>query len=235
MAADVTSLVSLLARYDKENGGGVVTAAGPRRNATLIQKTEIDSPSSCNSLQDLNLPPPPPPPPTTTTVLNVADHPSSALDLKLRALAAVPQAEYQSVCTLEKVKSALARAERESHQKLHRPDPSGGSTSPASSSTTTSSAKRRPTEDCDGDSTCSPPGLEGGAAAEMVAAGCPSCLLYVLISLSKPRCPRCNSAVPLPLPRNNSAAQKKQRIDLNALSSAATATTSAPLRTVKFF
>lgn len=44
---------------------------------------------------------------------------------------------------------------------------------------------------------------------ETYTAGCPSCLLYVLISRNNPRCPRCNIIVPSP----NSL--KKPRIDLN--------------------
>ena len=146
---------------------------------------------SGGKVHDLNLPPPPPP-------------------LPLNMLQQSP-VEYQSVCTLERVKSALER--------WHRPE------SPASSSTTTSSLKRRLSDDVEGDSTSS-------MSSEMVAAGCPSCLLYVLISSTKPKCPRCNSEVPLPLPVNS----KKQRIDLNALNaSSVVATNSVPLRTVKFF
>ncbi|KAK9077655.1 hypothetical protein SSX86_005992 [Deinandra increscens subsp. villosa] len=47
-----------------------------------------------------------------------------------------------------------------------------------------------------------------GVDDEAYAAGCPSCLLYVLISRSNPKCPRCNMALP---PTN----MKKPRIDLN--------------------
>ncbi|XP_076944932.1 uncharacterized protein LOC143615780 [Bidens hawaiensis] len=44
---------------------------------------------------------------------------------------------------------------------------------------------------------------------EAYAAGCPSCLLYVLISNKNPKCPRCNVTVPYP------TTMKKPRIDLN--------------------
>ncbi|KAI3804699.1 hypothetical protein L1987_26437 [Smallanthus sonchifolius] len=44
---------------------------------------------------------------------------------------------------------------------------------------------------------------------EAYAAGCPSCLLYVLISSRNPKCPRCNMTVPSP------THMKKPRIDLN--------------------
>ncbi|XP_078428738.1 uncharacterized protein LOC144700985 [Wolffia australiana] len=193
MAADVTSLVRLLAKKQRH------------LDAEDLEKIPEFMRRRGSKFQDLNMPPPPPP------------SSSSPLDLNLWSLAA-PPAEYQSVCTLDKVKSALER--------LNRSDVSGGSTSPASSSTTTSSARRRPSDDADGDSTSTT--TDDAAPAEMVAAGCPSCLLYVLISLSKPRCPRCDSAVPVPLP----PPQKKRKIDLNALSGVHN---DEPLRTVKFF
>ncbi|KAL6894525.1 hypothetical protein ACP4OV_008623 [Aristida adscensionis] len=114
---------------------------------------------------------------------------------------------YHSVCTIEKVKTALERFERGKHHH-HQPQHSGAS--PSSSSVTTSSVKRRGGVDGaveQGDGCDSPSGGGGG----MVAAACPRCFLYVLISRSDPRCPRCESHVPAPAP----AAAKKPRIDLN--------------------
>lgn len=140
-----------------------------------------------------------------------------SLDLTLRspaaapaAPAAVPAAEYQSVCTLEKVKSALERAG--AHRETRRREPPASS---ASSTTTTSSAKRRRRESTRDDelegesrssSSSSSAVLQGGdqpAAASvsgdaMAAAACPTCLCYVLVSRSNPGCPRCRSTVPLP-------------------------------------
>uniref|UniRef100_A0A803LPC9 GIR1-like zinc ribbon domain-containing protein n=1 Tax=Chenopodium quinoa TaxID=63459 RepID=A0A803LPC9_CHEQI len=43
----------------------------------------------------------------------------------------------------------------------------------------------------------------------LVAAACPACLLYVLISKNDPKCPKCNSVVHLP------TMNKKPKIDLN--------------------
>ncbi|CAL9103980.1 unnamed protein product [Musa textilis] len=139
----------------------------------------------------------------------------------------------QSVCTIEKVKRALERAERESRgreteeeQRRRRrmgrkrrrrgqeasdgcssrsPSPSPSPSS--SSSITTASIKRR------GD------GEEGSAGCDsaggsLVAAGCPSCLSYVLISRVNPRCPRCDSQVAPPLAAPPPP-QKRPRIDLN--------------------
>ncbi|KAM3299061.1 hypothetical protein ACQJBY_040515 [Aegilops geniculata] len=36
---------------------------------------------------------------------------------------------------------------------------------------------------------------EVAAAKAMVVAGCPRCLMYVMLSSEPPRCPRCNSPV----------------------------------------
>ncbi|CAL9194454.1 unnamed protein product [Musa hybrid cultivar] len=146
----------------------------------------------------------------------------------------------QSVCTIEKVKWALERAERESRgremeeeeqQRRRRmgmerrrrkrrsheasdgcssPSPSPSPSPSSSSSITTASIKRR------GD------GEEGSAGCDsaggsLVAAGCPSCLSYVLISRMNPRCPRCDSQVAPPLAAAAAPPppQKRPRIDLN--------------------
>ncbi|KAK4398739.1 hypothetical protein Sango_1349400 [Sesamum angolense] len=101
---------------------------------------------------------------------------------------------FRSVCTLDKVKSALERAEKETVRK--RSISMSKSSSPLSNSS--SSIK----DSCDHDQ-------EEKSSSASFAAGCPSCLLYVLITKSNPKCPRCNSDVPLPV------AAKKPRIDLN--------------------
>lgn len=125
---------------------------------------------------------------------------------------------YHSVCTIEKVKTALERFERgkqhqSSHQQQHSGAGAGAGASPSSSSVTTSSVKRRGGDSSgveQGDGCDSPSGGGGG----MVAAACPRCFLYVLISRSDPRCPRCESHVPAP-PAPAPAVTKKPRIDLN--------------------
>ncbi|KAF8681719.1 hypothetical protein HU200_045152 [Digitaria exilis] len=128
-----------------------------------------------------------------------------------------PTTTYHSVCTIEKVKTALERFERgkqgsHNHQQQH----SGAGASPSSSSVTTSSVKRRGGDSSSaveqGDGCDSPSG--GGGGGGMVAAACPRCFLYVLISRSDPRCPRCESHVPAP-PVAPPAVSKKPRIDLN--------------------
>ncbi|GFP92749.1 hypothetical protein PHJA_001419200 [Phtheirospermum japonicum] len=127
-----------------------------------LQRSTNKSPIS--KFQDLNFPP------TSKQTLNLFDDPS--LDPS--------SSNYQSVCTLDKVKSALERAEKETPR------------------STSSSSVRDSDLDEEEKSTAS------------IAAGCPSCLLYVLVSRGNPKCPRCNSNVPLP-----AEPAKKPRIDLN--------------------
>ncbi|KAG0451582.1 hypothetical protein HPP92_026353 [Vanilla planifolia] len=69
--------------------------------------------------------------------------------------------------------------------------------------------KRRAEEDMDWTDVHNSP-LPSMATGGMAAAGCPCCLLYVLVSTTDPRCPRCGSQVPIP------AMRKKTRIDLNS-------------------
>ncbi|KAG5598122.1 hypothetical protein H5410_039354 [Solanum commersonii] len=145
---------------------------------TLEQKQQ-----TVGKLQDLNFPP------TSKQPLNFFDEPN--LDLKL--LLPSSSSSYHSVCTLEKVKSALERAEKETTRKRSI------SMSMSSSPTSNSSSSVKDTEI----------NQEHISSSSSFAAGCPSCLLYVLISKNDPKCPRCHTIVPLPV------AMKKPRIDLN--------------------
>ncbi|KAG1331977.1 hypothetical protein COCNU_02G019450 [Cocos nucifera] len=237
MAADVSSLARMLSRYKEEGegkrdlvtrdllgGGAVLGSAGEvdlerqvpagweRRLDLLSGKAYLpkrESNPSSRPVQDLNLPPPPASAVAATGVGLPED--STALDLKLAAVpppstAASSSFDYLSVCTLEKVKFALERAERESRSRLPRRGRFDGSPSPSSSSTTSSSIKRRAAADQDEDGATDVSNSSGG----LIAAGCPGCLLYVLIAKVDPRCPRCDSHVPLP------ALKKKPKIDLNS-------------------
>ncbi|XP_044508408.1 uncharacterized protein LOC123227518 isoform X2 [Mangifera indica] len=110
--------------------------------------------------QDLNYPPPQQPPQINHFLEE------TCLDLKLQS----SSSHYQSVCTLDKVKSALQRAQKrtlEKKQASYSPGPPSVSSSSSSSSG---------------------PG--------MFAAGCPGCLLYVVTLKANPKCPRCNTTVP---------------------------------------
>ncbi|PKU69548.1 hypothetical protein MA16_Dca024315 [Dendrobium catenatum] len=239
MAAEVSSMVRGVSGYKEEGdgkrdlvtidllGGGKglagsgelgveleVAVGWDRRldqvvDSSSFQKTGPDP--VLRELHDLNLPPPP-------SGTGVVPEKSSSLDLSLSAISATrcaaPASAYRSVCTLEKVKSALERAERESRWGYRRRSDCGSSASP-SSSTTSSSLKRRATEDTDlseVQDSPPPPPSPAPTTGGMVAAGCPACLLYVLISTADPRCPRCDSYVPIP------ALKKKPRIDLNCSS-----------------
>ncbi|KAA8527181.1 hypothetical protein F0562_008590 [Nyssa sinensis] len=137
-------------------------------------------------LQDLNFPP------SLKQPLNLFN--DTSLDLKLIPSSSPSSSSdnYQSVCTLDKVKSALERAEKETIKKRSM------SMAKSSSSPSNSSSSIREIEmDYEEESFSS------------FAAGCPSCLLYVLILKNNPKCPRCNTIVPSPM------AMKKPRIDLN--------------------
>jgi len=79
-------------------------------------------------------------------------------------------AECQSVCTLDKVKIALQRAAEKQSGKRK-----GGDSEEALQFYTSCSSE---VEDC-----------------SLLAAGCPRCLLYVLLPRSNPKCPRCACSV----------------------------------------
>ncbi|KAJ4915956.1 Uncharacterized protein Rs2_01506 [Raphanus sativus] len=79
---------------------------------------------------------------------------------------------FQSVCTLDKVKSALERAGRVSSGTLKK--------------------RKSPEEEDVCDQTAS------AAASCPVAVGCPGCLSYVLVMRNNPKCPRCHTVVALP-------------------------------------
>ncbi|KAL1559887.1 hypothetical protein AAHA92_10180 [Salvia divinorum] len=147
--------------------------------------TENKSSKSAAELQDLNFPP------SSKQTLNLFD--DEGLDLKLVSLDSSSLSPYQSVCTLDKVKSALERAEKETVRKRSISMSKSSSPLPSNSSSSIKDS------DLDQEERSSSP----------FAAGCPTCLLYVLISSNNPKCPRCNCNVPLPL------AAKKPRIDLN--------------------
>ncbi|XP_028752457.1 uncharacterized protein LOC114712160 [Neltuma alba] len=128
--------------------------------------------------------------------LNLFDE--TSLDLKLVSSSMPSSNNYQSVCTLDKVKSALERAEKEPIKKRNPVwKPCSSSPSPSSYSSSSSSMRETQEEESEEKLMSSP-----------MAAGCPGCLSYVLITKNNPKCPRCKSVVPFPL-------MKKPRIDLN--------------------
>ncbi|CAK9308524.1 unnamed protein product [Citrullus colocynthis] len=229
MAAEVSSLIRVLAGYKEEdNRTALVTRdlLGQSSNLTDSQELDLDlqvptgwekrldlksgkvyiqrsqtpdSPLNSDSkqlqmfnqteskFQDLNFPPSP-----SKRTLNLFNE--TSLDLKLTSSPS-PSTNYASVCTLDKVKSALKRADKELVKKRSSLWKSSSSPSYSSSS---SAAKEIQEEEV----------AEIRNSAAPMAVGCPGCLSYVLVMKNNPRCPRCNSVVPLPT-------IKKPRIDLN--------------------
>lgn len=109
--------------------------------------------------------------------------------------------EWQSVCTLDKVKMALKRAEKDSGKRKNisvsqlefGQSSSWGKTrsidrSPSLSSSSCSSLglSLHNSGDCEGEGD-----FEGEGDKALQAAGCPRCLVYVLLPKANPKCPRC--------------------------------------------
>lgn len=158
---------------------------------TWPARSESKQQTAAGELQDLNFPPASKPQPNPFDETN--------LDLRL-VTSSPPPANLYSVCTLEKVKSALERAEKEDFSRKRSISLSNSSSSPPRSSNRDHEIDQEIHNNNHSDSSDS----------SSYAAGCPTCLLYVLISRSSPRCPRCNTIVPSPV-----LDHKKPRIDLN--------------------
>ncbi|XP_010923769.1 uncharacterized protein [Elaeis guineensis] len=223
MATDVSSLASILSAYKEEEGegkgerernlvpnrdfiggcgGGAVGVDINFRVPPAGSEKRLDSPTgrihlqksgpspANGELQDLNLPPAC----DVAGAGGVAPPPEDSAAMNLNLVA-----EYHSVCTLEKVRHALERAERESRGKPHQRKMDGSPSSSSSSAASTSSLKR-PEEELDGSDS------SGGS---LMAARCPRCLFYVLVANRDPRCPGCRSHVPV-----SAIYRKKPRIQL---------------------
>ncbi|KAK7405381.1 hypothetical protein VNO78_06638 [Psophocarpus tetragonolobus] len=103
----------------------------------------------------------------------------------------LPSSNYQSMCTLDKVSLALERADKEVVRKKELPL--------KSLSVSYSSSIRDSTKEEENEEKFSSP----------IAAGCSSCLSYVVVMKHNPKCPKCKSDVSFPL------AKKHKNIDLN--------------------
>ncbi|CAL0310254.1 unnamed protein product [Lupinus luteus] len=150
------------------------------------QKLKVKE-TSPKKLEDLNFPSSP-----SKVPLNLFD--DTSLDLKLFS-SSLASNNYESVCTLDKVKSALERVDKEPRMKRTLFLKSSLSTTSPSYSSSSSSMKETQEEESD-------------LISSPMAVGCPSCLSYVLVMKNNPKCPRCNNVVPIP-------SLKKPRIDLN--------------------
>ncbi|GJR45323.1 hypothetical protein Tco_1313426 [Tanacetum coccineum] len=152
-----------------------------------------NSDQTVSKLQDLNFPP------SSKKPLNLFDDTSLDLNLVNLSSSSSSRPANKSVCTLDKVKFALERAERET---IRRRSVSVSKSCSSPTSNNSSSSVKETIVEVDN--------LDD-RSNEAYAAGCPSCLLYVLISRGNPRCPRCSTAIPFPEP----VQIKKPRIDLN--------------------
>uniref|UniRef100_A0A2P2IVK4 GIR1-like zinc ribbon domain-containing protein n=1 Tax=Rhizophora mucronata TaxID=61149 RepID=A0A2P2IVK4_RHIMU len=181
-------------RLDLKSGKVYLQRRSPPNSlsSSSLDHRQHQSSETVPKFQDLNFPPSPP---SSKVTLNLFD--DSNLELKLVSSSSLSSSSgnYQSVCTLDRVKSALERAEKEPIRKRSVLWKSSLSPSYSSSS---SSMKEIQEEEND----------QEKAVPSPVAAGCPGCLSYVLIMKNNPKCPRCNSVVPMPM-------TKKPRIDLN--------------------
>ncbi|GAB4854736.1 hypothetical protein Ancab_023322 [Ancistrocladus abbreviatus] len=180
-------------RLDLKSGKVYIQRCSP---STSSDHKNFTNHSTFPRLQDLNFPPQSQSKPTLSFFED------TSLDLKL--VSNLSPSNYQSVCTLDKVKSALDRAERESSKKRSTPSMLSCSSSPSNSSSM--SIKDLDEDDVKLPCKTLPDPEQNGL---MVAAACPVCLLYVLISKNNPTCPKCNSLILMPL------MTKKPRIDLN--------------------
>ncbi|PHU04109.1 hypothetical protein BC332_24931 [Capsicum chinense] len=145
----------------------------------------------------------------TATKLPLNLFEDTKLELKLQpSSSSSGNYNYHNVCTLEKVKIALERAEKELPPTRKRSSSMSSSSSSSfmsmvsSSSTSYSNSSSIHITNSDEDH------MMSSSSHDSVAAGCPSCLIYVLISKANPRCPKCNAIVPM-------LRMKKPCIDLN--------------------
>ncbi|KAE8680305.1 myb-related protein Zm1-like [Hibiscus syriacus] len=177
-------------RLDLKSGKVYLQSCNLSNYSQSSDETKHQINQTVSKLQDLNFPPS-----SSKPFINLFDE--TNLELKLVSSSSTT---YQSVCTLDKVKSALDRVEK---HPIKRRSPSSSSSSLWKSSLLSPSyslSSIKGSRDAGGD--------QERLFASPVAAGCPGCLSYVMIMKHNPRCPRCNTVVQLP-------ASKKPRIDLN--------------------
>lgn len=246
-------------RLDLKSGNVYIQRCNPIISHKKTTTTSTRTPPHINSsnLQDLNFPPHTKPSgnsySTGSTTLSLFE--DTTLDLKLipnsssstttttthnspigGTSSPMMISNYQSVCTLDKVKSALDRAWRDPPS---QPTAAKKRSSPSSLSGSSSMNQHYRA----GSSSPSSMAVDGGGSSShnntnnnihhqhlqlessssynnsssssstttglMVAAACPSCLLYVLVSKNNPRCPKCSSIITFPV------MPKKPKIDLN--------------------
>ncbi|ONI11954.1 hypothetical protein PRUPE_4G136500 [Prunus persica] len=178
-------------RLDLKSGKVYLQRCSAPNSLSISDQRDQTNPT-VPKMQDLNFPPSS----SSKIPLSLFDDTSTSLELKL-VPSSPPSCNYQSLCTLDKVKSALERAEKEPIKRRSSSMWKSSLSSSPSYSSSSSSIKETQEEES-----------EEKLFASPFAAGCPGCLSYVLIMRNNPKCPRCNSVVPLPM-------MKKPRLDLN--------------------
>ncbi|OIW21131.1 hypothetical protein TanjilG_29787 [Lupinus angustifolius] len=178
-------------RLDLKSGKMSIQRCNSSSSSPSMSENKLNMNEAGPKLDDLNFPPS-----SSKVPLNLFDE--TTLDLKLFS-SSLPSSNFQSVCTLDKVKSALERAKKEPIRKKRSLMKSTLFSSPSASYSSSSFSIRETLEEESDEKVLSSP----------MAVGCPGCLSYVLITKNNnPECPKCNSVVTLPL-------MKKPRIDLN--------------------
>jgi hypothetical protein len=116
---------------------------------------------------------------------------------------------------LEFLRLGLSRARGGGSSTTTRPggDNSNRTSSPRRVSSSSSSTASPPSSCVSSEGSpeaAAPPG-GGGAAPTMVLAGCPRCMMYVMLSREDPRCPRCLSAVLLDFNDDDQSRPRQRR------------------------
>ncbi|KAE8654142.1 myb-related protein Zm1-like [Hibiscus syriacus] len=178
-------------RLDLKSGKAYLQRCNSSNSSQSSDGTKHQNNQTVSKLQDLNFPLSPSKP-----LLNLLDE--TNLELKLLSSSSPG---YQSVCTLDKIKFALERVEK-------NPIKNRSSSSSSSSLWKSSLSPSYASSSSLIKDSLYGVGDQERLFASPVAAGCPGCLSYVMVMRHYPRCPRCNTVVPMP-------ASKKPRLDLN--------------------
>ncbi|XP_010539578.1 PREDICTED: uncharacterized protein LOC104813611 [Tarenaya hassleriana] len=176
-------------RLDLKSGKVYLTRCNSTSSSSSTH-TDRSNHTATTKFQDLNFPPISGNFPVKQPLLDLFNDTSLQLKLVPSSSSLSTASSFQSVCTLDKVKSALERAEKD--QK----------------STMMIKKRQSPSAESDDSSVIAFASESDSKSASPVAAGCPNCLSYVLVMKNNPKCPRCNSFLPL-------SEIKKPKIDLN--------------------
>uniref|UniRef100_A0A7I4F6D6 WW domain-containing protein n=1 Tax=Physcomitrium patens TaxID=3218 RepID=A0A7I4F6D6_PHYPA len=172
---------------------------------------------------------------------NSSDEEESNLELNLNLAAggnsprSQQRTQQQSVCTMEMVEMALKRTEKAMGKRVMRTTTGFGSKHSGSSSFSSLTSSRSESWSHSSPSTSSSSStssrsghqsashhddsqvlrvceVESQKSETLVMGGCTRCLMYVMLNKSDPKCPRCESEVPLDF-SSPSSSSKRQRVE----------------------